>query len=119
MVSLLPPQSDVTLPGPTRLEGEPHRDLMQAPGLPGSPAPQSVSTWRLGLVRPSPEGRVGNRRAVTPTLQGPPWGLSCPFHQQTTTQWPQDPEVFRYAYSFRLGIFQSRNMHPSSGAPQV
>ncbi|XP_023615285.1 forkhead box protein N1 isoform X3 [Myotis lucifugus] len=41
MVSLLPPQSDVTLPGPTRLEGEPQGDLMQAPGLPGSPAPQS------------------------------------------------------------------------------
>ncbi|XP_060059999.1 forkhead box protein N1 isoform X4 [Erinaceus europaeus] len=41
MVSLLPPQSDVTLPGPTRLESEPPGDLMQAPGLPGSPAPQS------------------------------------------------------------------------------
>ncbi|KAK1331403.1 hypothetical protein QTO34_009357 [Cnephaeus nilssonii] len=41
MVSLLPPQSDVTLPGSTRLEGEPQGDLMQAPGLPGSPAPQS------------------------------------------------------------------------------
>ncbi|XP_003797204.1 forkhead box protein N1 [Otolemur garnettii] len=41
MVSLLPPQSDVTLPGPTRLEGERQGDLMQAPGLPGSPAPQS------------------------------------------------------------------------------
>ncbi|XP_073902551.1 forkhead box protein N1 isoform X6 [Castor canadensis] len=41
MVSLLPPQSDVTLPGHTRLEGEPQGDLMQAPGLPGSPAPQS------------------------------------------------------------------------------
>lgn len=51
MVSLLPPQSDVTLPGPTRLEGEPQGDLMQAPGLPGSPAPQSVSTWHLGLGR--------------------------------------------------------------------
>lgn len=49
MVSLLPPQSDVTLPGSTRLEGEPQGDLMQAPGLPGSPAPQSVSTWHLGL----------------------------------------------------------------------
>ncbi|KAL6047572.1 hypothetical protein STEG23_007683, partial [Scotinomys teguina] len=33
--------SDVTLPGSTRLEGEPQGDLMQAPGLPGSPAPQS------------------------------------------------------------------------------
>ncbi|KAM7068392.1 forkhead box protein N1 isoform 1-T5 [Molossus nigricans] len=41
MVSLLPPQSDVTLPGSTRLEGEPQGDLMQAPGLPGSPAPQN------------------------------------------------------------------------------
>nr|XP_054314652.1 forkhead box protein N1 isoform X4 [Pongo pygmaeus] len=41
MVSLPPPQSDVTLPGPTRLEGERQGDLMQAPGLPGSPAPQS------------------------------------------------------------------------------
>ncbi|XP_045427055.1 forkhead box protein N1 isoform X6 [Pipistrellus kuhlii] len=41
MVSLLPPQSDVTLQGSTRLEGEPPGDLMQAPGLPGSPAPQS------------------------------------------------------------------------------
>ncbi|XP_037056921.1 forkhead box protein N1 isoform X4 [Peromyscus leucopus] len=41
MVSLLPPQTDVTLPGSTRLEGEPQGDLMQAPGLPGSPAPQS------------------------------------------------------------------------------
>lgn len=50
MVSLLPTQSDVTLPGPTRLEGsEPQGDLMQAPGLPGSPAPQSVSTQHLGL----------------------------------------------------------------------
>lgn len=49
MVSLLPPQSDVTLPGSTRLEGEPQGDLMQAPGLPGSPAPQSVSTCHLGL----------------------------------------------------------------------
>lgn len=51
MVSLLPPQSDVTLPGPTILEGEPQGDLMQAPGLPGSPAPQSVSTCpRPGTV---------------------------------------------------------------------
>ncbi|XP_005402808.1 PREDICTED: forkhead box protein N1 isoform X5 [Chinchilla lanigera] len=41
MVSLLPPQSDVTLPDPTRLEGEPQGDLMQAPGLPGSPASHS------------------------------------------------------------------------------
>ncbi|KAM6164638.1 forkhead box protein N1 isoform 2-T2 [Rhynchocyon petersi] len=41
MVSLLPPQSDVTLPAPARLESEPQGDLMQAPGLPGSPAPQS------------------------------------------------------------------------------
>ncbi|XP_054314652.2 forkhead box protein N1 isoform X4 [Pongo pygmaeus] len=41
MVSLPPPQSDVTLPGPTRLEGKRQGDLMQAPGLPGSPAPQS------------------------------------------------------------------------------
>ncbi|XP_054946527.1 forkhead box protein N1 isoform X3 [Physeter macrocephalus] len=41
MVSLLLPQSDVTLPGPTRLEGEPQGDHMQAPGLPGSPAPQN------------------------------------------------------------------------------
>lgn len=49
MVSLLPPQSDVTLPGPSRLEGEPQGDFMQAPGPPGSPAPQNVSTWHLGL----------------------------------------------------------------------
>ncbi|MBW04171.1 Forkhead box protein N1, partial [Eschrichtius robustus] len=41
MVSLLLPQSDVTLPGPTRVEGEPQGDHMQAPGLPGSPAPQN------------------------------------------------------------------------------
>lgn len=51
MVSLLPPQSDVALPGTARLEGDPQGDLMQAPGLPASPAPQSVSTWlsRFGL----------------------------------------------------------------------
>lgn len=63
MVSLLPPQSDVTLPGPTRLEGEPQGDLMQAPGLPGSPAPQSVSTWLLVIV-----GKAASR--PVPHLQG-------------------------------------------------
>nr|XP_039332381.1 forkhead box protein N1 isoform X4 [Saimiri boliviensis boliviensis] len=41
MVSLPPPQSDVTLPGPTRLEGKRQGDLMQAPGLPDSPTTQS------------------------------------------------------------------------------
>lgn len=46
MVSLLPSQSDVSLPGPT---SEPQGDLMQTPGLPGSPAPQSVSTQHLDL----------------------------------------------------------------------
>ena len=68
MVSLLPPQSDATLPGPARLEGEPQGDLMQAPGLPGSPAPQNVSIWHLA---PPPE---------------PSRGLPCPFHQRTSTQ---------------------------------
>lgn len=61
MVSLLPPQSDATLPGPARLEGEPQGDLMQAPGLPGSPAPQNVSTWCLaagGPVTPTPSPRA-------------------------------------------------------------
>lgn len=61
MVSLLPPQSDATLPGPARLEGEPQGDLMQAPGLPGSPVPQNVSTWYLT------RGAAPSSRPVTPS----------------------------------------------------
>lgn len=68
MVSLLPPQSDVTLPGPTRLEGEPQGDLMQAPGLPGSPAPQNVSVWYPGP----------NNGHVPLTPRGPPWVCLMP-----------------------------------------
>lgn len=68
MVSLLPPQSDATLPGPARLEGEPQGDLMQAPGLPGSPAPQNVSTWHLG---PAPRDTLGSALSLPPANKYP------------------------------------------------
>lgn len=78
MVSLLPPQSDATLPGPTRLEGEPQGDLMQAPGLPGSPAPQNVSTWvpwpedciaAAGPVTPTPRDLLGSALSLPPVTK--------------------------------------------------
>lgn len=107
MVSLLPPQSDVTLPGPTILEGEPQGDLMQAPGLPGSPAPQSVSTWYLGLgwwtSNPYPPGTL--------------WVCLVP---STSKQVPSGSKIQKYsdmafAYPLSLGLSQGRNVHPFTG----
>lgn len=106
MVSLLPPQSDVTLPGPTRLEGEPQGDLMQAPGLPGSPAPQSVSTWYRGL---------GLRAARETGEQSPPPSRGLPgvcLSLPPTNKCPVTlrSRAFGYAYTFSLGLSQGRDL---------
>ncbi|XP_060059991.1 forkhead box protein N1 isoform X2 [Erinaceus europaeus] len=72
MVSLLPPQSDVTLPGPTRLESEPPGDLMQAPGLPGSPAPQSHAGFSCSSFVPDgPPERVPSLPPHSPSSASP------------------------------------------------
>ncbi|XP_028722869.1 forkhead box protein N1 isoform X3 [Peromyscus leucopus] len=72
MVSLLPPQTDVTLPGSTRLEGEPQGDLMQAPGLPGSPAPQSHANFSCSSFVPdgAPE-RAPSLPPHSPSIASP------------------------------------------------
>ncbi|KAM9597963.1 forkhead box protein N1 isoform 1-T1 [Trichechus inunguis] len=74
MVSLLPSQSDVTLPGPTRLEGEPQGDLMQAPGLPGSPAPQSKHagfSCSSSFVPDGPPERAPSLPPHSPSIASP------------------------------------------------
>ncbi|KAM9208888.1 forkhead box protein N1-like [Dugong dugon] len=74
MVSLLPPQPDVTLPGPTRLEGEPQGDLMQAPGLPGSPAPQSKHagfSCSSSFVPDGPPERAPSLPPHSPSIASP------------------------------------------------
>ncbi|XP_026635879.1 forkhead box protein N1 isoform X1 [Microtus ochrogaster] len=73
MVSLLPPQSDVTLPGSTRLEGEPQGDLMQAPGLPGSPAPQSqhANFSCSSFVPDGPSERAPSLPPHSPSIASP------------------------------------------------
>ncbi|KAM5310501.1 forkhead box protein N1 isoform 2-T14 [Glossophaga mutica] len=80
MVSLLPPQSDVTLPGPTRLEGEPQGDLMQAPGLPGSPAPQSHAGFSCSSFVPDgPLERAPSLPPHSPSIASPgPEQVQCP-----------------------------------------
>lgn len=110
MVSLLPPQSDSTLPGPARLEGEPQGDLMQAPGLPGSPASQNVSTQRLG---PNTAQQQLDQSPPTPgDLLGS--ALSLP----AVSKLPSDSKIQRVriptsAYPFRLGLSQGRAVHLS------
>ncbi|XP_027281935.1 forkhead box protein N1 isoform X4 [Cricetulus griseus] len=73
MVSILPPKSDVTLPGATRLEGEPQGDLMQAPGLPGSPAPQSkhVNFSCSSFVPDGPPERAPSLPPHSPSIASP------------------------------------------------
>ncbi|KAK2493794.1 hypothetical protein MC885_021091 [Smutsia gigantea] len=81
MVSLLPPQSDVTLPSPARLEGEPQGDLMQAPGLPGSPAPQSkhVGFSCSTFVPDGPPERASSLPPQSPSVASPgPEQVHCP-----------------------------------------
>ncbi|XP_054314647.2 forkhead box protein N1 isoform X1 [Pongo pygmaeus] len=72
MVSLPPPQSDVTLPGPTRLEGKRQGDLMQAPGLPGSPAPQSHAGFSCSsFVSDGPPERTPSLPPHSPRIASP------------------------------------------------
>ncbi|XP_057571201.1 forkhead box protein N1 isoform X4 [Hippopotamus amphibius kiboko] len=81
MVSLLPPQSDVTLPGPTRLEGETQGDLMQAPGLPGSPAPQNKHAGFScsSFVPDGPPERAPSLPPHSPSIASPgPEQVHCP-----------------------------------------
>nr|XP_031541182.1 forkhead box protein N1 isoform X6 [Vicugna pacos] len=81
MVSLHPPQSDVTLPGPTRLEGEPQGDLMQAPGLPGSPASQNkhASFNCSSFVPDGPPERTPSLPPHSPSIASPgPEQVHCP-----------------------------------------
>ncbi|XP_007452476.1 PREDICTED: forkhead box protein N1 [Lipotes vexillifer] len=81
MVSLLLPQSDVTLPGPTRLEGEPQGDHMQAPGLPGSPAPQNKHTGFScsSFVPDGPPERAPSLPPHSPCAASPgPEQVHCP-----------------------------------------
>ncbi|EQB78387.1 forkhead box N1 [Camelus ferus] len=81
MVSLHPPQSDVTLPGPTRLEGEPQGDLMQAPGLPGSPASQNkhASFSCSSFVPDGPPERTPSLPPHSPSIASPgPEQVHCP-----------------------------------------
>lgn len=109
MVSLLPPQSDATLPGPARLEGEPQGDLMQAPGLPGSPVPQNVSTWHLG------SRSCTEQWTRHPLPWGPPGICLVP---SSSEQVPSDSKIQRVwrqasAYPFSLGLSQGRAVHLS------
>uniref|UniRef100_A0A673VLZ6 Forkhead box N1 n=1 Tax=Suricata suricatta TaxID=37032 RepID=A0A673VLZ6_SURSU len=81
MVSLLPPQSDATLPGPARLEGEPQGDLMQAPGLPGSPAPQNklAGFSCSSFVPDGPPERASSLPPQSPSVASPgPEQVHCP-----------------------------------------
>ncbi|XP_067570378.1 forkhead box protein N1 isoform X3 [Pseudorca crassidens] len=81
MVSLLLQQSDVTLPGPTRLEGEPQGDHMQAPGLPGSPAPQNkhVGFSCSSFVPDGPPERAPSLPPHSPCAASPgPEQVHCP-----------------------------------------
>ncbi|XP_044795449.1 forkhead box protein N1 isoform X4 [Bubalus bubalis] len=81
MVSLLPPQSDVTLPGPARLEGEPQGDFMQAPGLPGSPAPQNKHAGFScsSFVPDGPPERESSLPPHSPSIASPgPEQVHCP-----------------------------------------
>uniref|UniRef100_A0A452R8V3 Forkhead box N1 n=1 Tax=Ursus americanus TaxID=9643 RepID=A0A452R8V3_URSAM len=81
MVSLLPPQSDATLPGPARLEGEPQGDLMQAPGLPGSPVPQNklAGFSCSSFVPDGPPERASSLPPQSPSVASPgPEQVHCP-----------------------------------------
>lgn len=115
MVSLLPPQSDVTLPGPARLEGEPQGDFMQAPGLPGSPAPQNVSTWPWPGLRPRPEGRTTAGGPSPPTPWDLPASVLCflPANKYPGTPRSRSVETWASACPFGLGLSQGRAVRPS------
>ncbi|XP_017919787.1 PREDICTED: forkhead box protein N1 isoform X3 [Capra hircus] len=80
MVSLLPPQSDVTLPGPARLEGEPQGDFMQAPGLPGSPAQQNHASFSCSSFVPDgPPEQESSLPPHSPSVASPgPEQVHCP-----------------------------------------
>lgn len=94
MVSLLRPQSDVTLPGPCQAEGEPQGDFMQAPGLPGS-RPSECKYLALAWAEAKTRGPHDSRWAITPNPLGPPCFRLMLSPQQTSTQGLPDPEVLR------------------------